>query len=68
MVRRPVLELLARASHGAVGFRKDALENDEVEYLKSLQSFLLETDEFVFTRNPVIGATPATDPPVEPAL
>lgn len=62
MVRRPVSELMMRASSGAVGFRKDALEAEEIDYLRGLQSFLTETDEFVFNRNPVIGALPATDP------
>jgi hypothetical protein len=62
MVRRPVQELMARACHGAIGFRKDALDPEEVDYLKGLQSFLVETDEFIFTRNPVIGSLPATDP------
>lgn len=62
MVRRPVKELIARANGRAVGFAKDALEAEEIEYLKGLQSFIVETDEFIFTRNPVIGSLPATDP------
>ncbi|QKY78550.1 hypothetical protein SEA_DRYAD_12 [Streptomyces phage Dryad] len=62
---RPIRELLMRTTGGAIVFTKSALEQDEIEYLTELPSFVLQTDEFVITRNPVIGAPPRLPDPVE---
>lgn len=62
MAVRPITELMMRTTNGSIGFTKAQLSTEEVDYLKGLSTFLVETDEFIFTRNPVIVKSA---PPVE---
>lgn len=59
---RSLTELLMSADL-AVAFKKADLEADEVEYLTGLPSFLVQTDEYLVTKNPVTEIVPVE--PVE---
>ena len=50
---RSAYQLLMFASSRAVGFTKADLHPNEMDWLRGLATFLLETDEFIFTRNPL---------------
>lgn len=59
---RGMRELVAQAARDAVCFTKSALTHEEREYLTELPSLVLQTEEFIIMRNPLLG--PIRIPPM----